>query len=74
MLTIQFKCSCTKDEQTMEVREREPEEPIELYMNYIQRVLGDWHRGRLCLSTKLEYLKIPIPQEGRIGDRPETKH
>jgi hypothetical protein len=74
-LTIKFKCVCTPEEQSMEVRTRRPDEDILEYMDYVTALLGKWHRGRMCLSNKLEYMKMPIPSEnGRVGDKPETRH
>jgi hypothetical protein len=67
MIDVLLKCKCTDGEMTLTVREREDDEDIRDYMEYIQRTIGAWHSVRQCDEVALEYLKIPI------ADRPDAK-
>jgi hypothetical protein len=78
MTRITYKCRCMIEEVSIDIpsRGRSVELP-----DWIERVvkpeLGRDHatRSPLCAATAVEYLKLPIPEDGRrIGDSREALH
>lgn len=67
-IEIKYKCRCLKDEVSFQIRERLDDEDIMRYMNHVQHAIGVDHNNRspLCISTTLEYAKIPVQGE-KIG-------
>ena len=67
MIELRLKYKCTDGEAKLSVREREDEEDIRDYMEYVERQIGAWHVLRSCSETKLEYL--PARDDARIGEK-----
>jgi len=70
MVELKYKCKCKKEEQSLFVLDREPNEGIEHYMNTIIRPALALHHQNLsptCRQKELEYLKLYIAPDGTIG-------
>jgi hypothetical protein len=74
MIDITYKCRCMSAEATFQVRNRVEGEDIATWMYDVQRKMGEDHtkRSPLCLATKVEYAKIPAPENAPfIGGQPK---
>lgn len=74
MTTMRYKCSCMAEEIAFEMPARRFNEDVADFMTRAQKWLGEDHsqRSPFCRSGKVEYLKIPIPEDDRpIGSSPE---
>jgi hypothetical protein len=72
MIEIHYKCHCMPSEVSLLVRERTAEESVVEWMESVARpALGVDHatRSPLCMSSKMEYLKIPVDDDTPIGNR-----
>jgi hypothetical protein len=73
-----WKCRCMPEEAALEVRARAPGEDIAAWMEgvvlpSVTRAHTAW--SPLCGATAVEYLKLPIPEDGRgIGESAATFH
>lgn len=69
---ISYKCACMTTEVLIDVPGRRPGEDVVTWMERIVRPwLGEDHRLRspFCQAKAVEYLKLPLPEDGRrIGD------
>jgi len=73
---IRYKCSCMQDEVTFSVTARRKHQDIKDWMeNYVTPQLTKDHakRSPLCRSTTVEYLKLPVPEDGRAIGEPKEK-
>lgn len=59
---IWFKCRCMAQEAVVQVRERGPQEDVSEFMVRVQEALTVRHRelSLLCMSTTMEYAKVPV--------------
>lgn len=74
MTTLHYKCTCMKEEVTFEMPARRFNEDVADFMERVQKWLGEDHsqRSPFCRATAVEYLKMPVPEDGRpIGSSPE---
>lgn len=74
MTTIRYKCSCLSEEVAFDMPARRFNEDISDFMERMKRWLGEDHsqRSPFCRSGKTEYVKLPVPEDGRpIGSSPE---
>jgi hypothetical protein len=64
VITITYKCRCMTKEETFDVRNRAEGEDVRTWMHDLQRAMADAHtkRSPLCMATKVEYAKIPHPE------------
>jgi hypothetical protein len=73
--SIAYKCHCMPAQASFDVDARRPSEDVVAWMERVVRpALGKDHakRSPICQSTAVEYLKIPVPEDGRrIGDARE---
>lgn len=73
MIAIFYKCRCMKEEATVEMVHRKSGEDVVDWMRKVQEVVGADHfkRSPLCMATKMEYAKIPAPENAPfIGGKP----
>lgn len=69
MIGVKLKCACTDGEVELQLRERNEDEDIRDYMEYVQLELGLWHQHRGCPRTSLEYMKMPVAENKPLGVR-----
>jgi hypothetical protein len=72
-IEIIYKCVCMADEVKLDVPARRgPSVDVTLWVEDVVGVkVGEDHRQRSprCLSTKMEFLKIPLPRDtGYVGE------
>jgi hypothetical protein len=74
MTTIRYKCSCMQDEAAFDMPARRFNEDTIDFMGRVTKWLSDVHsqRSPFCRTSKCEYVKIPVPEDGRpIGSSPK---
>jgi hypothetical protein len=64
-IDIRYKCRCLDVEVSFQMRERQPDEEIVVYMEHVQRAIGVDHTNRSpqCTAAAMEYAKVPV-----VGD------
>lgn len=64
-----YKCSCHKDERKFLVEARQVAEDIEVLMHRVADAMTKDHKKRspFCQAKKVEYMKVPIDKEGKVG-------
>jgi hypothetical protein len=74
LTNVIYKCRCMTEEIAFEMPARRFNEDIADFMERVKRWLGEDHsqRSPFCRETNVEYLKLPVPEDGRgIGSSPK---
>lgn len=74
MTMVRYKCGCMPEEAAFEMPARRFNEDIADFMDRMKKWLGEDHslRSPFCRSSKTEYVKLPVPEDGRgIGSSPQ---
>ena len=69
-MIVHYKCFCNRFEQTLTIREREAGEDVVAFVrDNVADAISRHHRALspLCTRTQMEYAKIPVSTEGRVG-------
>ena len=73
---IIYKCTCMAEEIAIDIPGRRPDQEITDWMEHtVKPWLGEDHqlRSPFCQAKAVEYLKLPMPEDGRrVGDPREA--
>ena len=74
-MDILYKCKCTKKERTVHVPDRISGTNLMYWMNVVEHCVSYDHQALspLCVSFKMEYVKIPMPDENAEVGVPPVK-
>lgn len=66
MIAIGYKCVCMPKEETLYVRARAVDEPIDKFMERVAEGVGDAHQelSPRCIARHLEYVRVPASETG----------
>lgn len=65
-MQIHYKCRCMKEEATIDVPDRRPGSDLMVWMEAVQHCIYVDHKGLspLCMTTAMQYAKIPFEEGG----------
>lgn len=73
MIEVRYKCSCLQDERKVMVKERTSGQNVVEWVEEVALVAISCNHAELsplCVSTRMEYIKIPADEQLPIGVAP----
>jgi len=74
-IAVRYRCRCMNGKETvLRLAARRPGEDVLAFMARVNDVISKDHDERLCSATAVEYLKIPMEGNGRVGLDPDPEN